>query len=389
MEDKEWTYPFDKPYSWDWRDEHWYMRYLELKAYKKIHGDCRVPYNWSSNKSLGIWVSEQRVKREKMVSWRRELLDWLGFTWRIFKMPKRLSWQEMYNNLCDFKEKQGHCNVPAKDQLKYLGSWVSAQRGKYKKGLLSQRQINLLEQVGFEWSRANTNPLQERYINLWERRFNELKTFKSLYGHCHVGRSYENKQLAGWVASQRRGFKEKTLLPERREKLDALGFHWDGSKSREYAMKQRYDKQWLKNFALLQRFQQKNGHCVIPFNQKGLEALSWWVSSQRGAFRKNKLSSDQVKLLNSIGFDWDRRHKPGNRQAFIKKRWMMRYQHLVDFKNTYGNFRVPDNKEFAALRSWLFTQRLRFRRGQLAQHFIDLLEELDPAWKVPSTLSSK
>ncbi|WP_198145141.1 helicase associated domain-containing protein [Microscilla marina] len=44
-------------------------------------------------------------------------------------------------------------------------------------------------------------------------------------------------------------------------------------------------------------------------------------------------------------------------------------------------YRVPDNKEFAALRSWLFTQRLRFRRGQLAQHFIDLLEELDPAWK--------
>ena len=81
--DSNWNASFNRPHSWDHNDEGWYVRYLELIEYKEEQGDCMVPRSWAKNSSLGIWVSMQRVKRKKMVSWRKELLDALispGYT---------------------------------------------------------------------------------------------------------------------------------------------------------------------------------------------------------------------------------------------------------------------------------------------------------------------
>ncbi len=67
---------------------------------------------------------------------------------------------------------------------------------------------------------------------------------------------------------------------------------------------------------------------------------------------------------------------------------MGKYQLLKDFKNTHGHFVIPGDKN-KPLCDWLYSQRKKFREGKLAQHFIDLLDDLGQEWKVPTRRNTK
>ena len=49
-------------FIWDSRHTIWEHQYGELVKFKKIHGHCKVPSQYSSNESLGLWVKRQRGK---------------------------------------------------------------------------------------------------------------------------------------------------------------------------------------------------------------------------------------------------------------------------------------------------------------------------------------
>ncbi|HYT62020.1 MAG TPA: helicase associated domain-containing protein, partial [Haliangiales bacterium] len=65
--------------------ELWPMRYGQLVEFKKQYGHCNVPYNYSENRQLGIWVSNQRCKRKqhKLTPEREKLLNEVGFVWSV------------------------------------------------------------------------------------------------------------------------------------------------------------------------------------------------------------------------------------------------------------------------------------------------------------------
>ena len=50
----------------------WEVRFQQLVDYKRVHGDCNVPQRYKANQQLGIWVSEQRTKKETMSEERRK-----------------------------------------------------------------------------------------------------------------------------------------------------------------------------------------------------------------------------------------------------------------------------------------------------------------------------
>jgi hypothetical protein len=62
-----------------------------LADYRKIHGHCNVPSNYSGNSRLGKWVAAQRFncklyikrKRSQMNLRRIEALESLGFEWKV------------------------------------------------------------------------------------------------------------------------------------------------------------------------------------------------------------------------------------------------------------------------------------------------------------------
>ena len=89
----------------------------------------------------------------------------------------RVLWQERFNELVLYKEKNGNCNVPRSQGA--LGRWVNKQRTKYKKGKLSRECTSQLEGEGFNWSKEKP----------WKERFDELVAYKERNGNCNVPRS--------------------------------------------------------------------------------------------------------------------------------------------------------------------------------------------------------
>jgi hypothetical protein len=133
----------------------WKKQYEKLIEFKRKNGHCLVPCRYQQDKSLGIWVANQRwefhgnCKNKQLKKGRKELLDELGFVWRVHKCAP---WKMHYAKLVKFKRKHGHCVVPNRYPPDLsLGKWVGTQRSYYHNHTIPQARKNLLNNLGFVW----------------------------------------------------------------------------------------------------------------------------------------------------------------------------------------------------------------------------------------------
>ena len=130
-------------------DQKWEQRFNELAVYKKKNGNCNVPQRHGT---LGSWVIQQRqlCKKGKLSRERTTQLEGIEFNWSATRKENEdKQWEDRFNELAVYKEKNCDCNVPSKHGA--LGSWVYRQRDFYKKGKLSRERITQLEGIGFVW----------------------------------------------------------------------------------------------------------------------------------------------------------------------------------------------------------------------------------------------
>ena len=206
---------------------------------------------------------------------------------RLFTGTKNeRSWDEKYNQLVEYRKKHGDCNVPRKDGS--LGIWVSNQRArcrsypqgnKFNKKMTTDR-IARLEKIDFDWE--------------VQAKVRENKTCSSCACIC--------RRLV--VADCATFYSIFQLL-----------------------------KQWDEKYALLVKYQRKNGHCNVPTT---LSSLGTWVNDQRNSYRRhqqgddaNSMTPNRIARLEAIGFQWD-----------IKVDWETRYQELVEYKKKHGHCNV-------------------------------------------------
>eukprot|EP00977_Amphora_coffeiformis_P013008 scaffold3337_cov169-Amphora_coffeaeformis.AAC.18 len=98
-------------------------------------------------------------------------------------------------------------------------------------------------------------------------------------------------------------------------------------------------------------FRADNNHCRVP--RSGYGDLGKWVKSLRTQYRKQQLPEKRVKILNSLGFDWDTRHY--ERTPDSEAKWNERFAMLVEYKRIHGNTMVPQNS--GELGRWVKMQR--------------------------------
>jgi len=152
-----------------------------------------------------------------------------------FRSHQAENWTEKYEELLDYRLKNGNCLVPNAYPDKSLPEWVKRQRYQYKlkrlgkHSTMSDDRIIALEKIGFVWNSHDA---------AWEERLKELKQYKGIFGDCNVPSNYEsNPQLAVWVKRQRRQYKFlqkgelSTMTADRINKLLSIGFAWSGRKS--------------------------------------------------------------------------------------------------------------------------------------------------------------
>lgn len=278
------------------RNKKWKNMLNELKEYREKHGHTMVPIEYELNPKLGAWVDSQRqyYKRDSLSEERMEMLQNEGF---VFDVHNEI-WQDRYNELVEYKEKHGDCNVPHTPEYHELWTWVFVQRRMYsirmsgKKSSMTDHRISQLEKLGFVW---NLNDYS------WIIRFEELKTYKANHGDCLVPKLFEpNPALAKWVEMQRTQYKNlqmgkrSFLTPERIKLLENIGFVWNV-----------HDLKWMLKYKELLNFFMVNGHCNVPVKHN--KPLVNWMGRQRKEYHKflnnekSQLNEKRIILLQKTG----------------------------------------------------------------------------------------
>lgn len=369
--------------------ESWNRMLEYLRIFHSEHGHSLVPQVYAQNPKLGWWVTTQRRKRRKgkLTAAQIAALDRLGFNWApLGGSDSGDRWQTMFEALKEFRERSGHCRVPAGwKENPSLANWVATQRGSFKSGRLSRERAELLESIGFEWGFLQRVPADSRpegvstYENLWQDRFSELAAYKREHGDCRVPSGWaQNPKLANWVGVQRMRFKKGKLSMERIEALDGIGFDWIVGASSGLHFSENTSEtaaqRWNEMFENLREYQATYGDCRVPQRWKFDRVLADWVTEQRMANNRGALAIERVKLLDELGFDWD----PN------ASRWEERFRELLEFKKKHGHVDVSQRDPgYEDLARWVKNQRRAKKNG--GSWFDDRarrLEEIGFQWKL-------
>ena len=216
-----------------------------LQRYVEREGHARVPFERvEKGFRLGAWVNGQRTSYAsgQLSQEREKRLEALpGWAWDA----RDALWDENFNALVRFVEREGHARVPIGhiENGLTLGQWVSAQRGVHARGQLPRERVNRLEALpGWAWDAREA---------VWEENFNALARFVEREGHAQMPALHieDGMKLGGWVRHQRLLHSRGQLPNGQVERLEALqGWVWDV-----------FDTAWDRGFEALIRFVDAGG----------------------------------------------------------------------------------------------------------------------------------
>lgn len=435
----------DLAFDWDAQASSWENYFKKLKSFKARFGHCNVETGWDEDPVLAGWIGAQRTRRNKglLSPERIRLLDELGFVWEWNKIKADETWMKYYHELETYMREHGNPHVTRSHANTKLASWVWIQRqrrkGTYKPNgkdfdLMTAEQISLLDKLGFRWD-AN----EEK----WAEQFDQLKRFKEQHGHCEVGLVADgDDDLLGWVSLQRSKHAHGKLESDRKQKLDSIGFSWNGEitdrrwdemyeelktyfathgdsdvpfRSKEdrklaawvgqqrqrrkkglitdeqvrlldelkFTWQHRERGSWEDRLAEVAEFKTKNGHCEMPMNIPGNPKLGRFVNTMRVQRNNGKLSADRVAKLDALGFAWVSSSREEVAGKGINRAWKTRYDELVQYKAIYGDCEVPYNwSENPELGRWVSQQRQQRKSGKLHLKRVEMLQAIGFDWGV-------
>jgi len=260
----------------------WMEMYRRLVAYKKEHGDTRVPVGYKENPGLGKWVSYQRshCKGKNRI----KLLNEIEFEWKPPESNREV-WMGMYRRLVAYKQEHGDTRVPIGYEADpKLGNWVSDQHYSCK----GKDRIKLLNEIEFEWKPP------ESHKEVWMGMYRRLVAYKKEHGNTRVPRAYkEDPKLGNWVNAQHYNCKET----DRIDLLNEIDFEWKDVKSTR--------KVWMEMYRRLVAYKKEHGDTRVPRGYEADPKLANWVSCQRQSCK----DKERVDLLNEIGFVWVARER--------------------------------------------------------------------------------
>lgn len=310
-------------------------------------------------KSIGQWIEHQRTEhRRKTLSKDRirKLEQIPGWSWE----PVLEQWDATHAKLIEFVQKNGFPRSPRlcgkEDQEKHLWIWITHQRTAFRKNELSKYRIRKLEQIpGWSWE-----PLSSK----WNATYTELIKFvqKNKTTPSNRSKDPQEKILSTWVNLQRKTYKENKLPKDRIKKIEQIpGWHWSP-----------FDK-WGTNYEKLVDFVKKNKKLpIIRSNTLEEKSLGIWISHQRAAFKKSKLSQKRIEKLKQV---------PGWSQNNNDQQWDTAYEELIEFikqnkKNPRSNSESRNERASASFSSHA---RKAYRKNKLSQERIKKLEQI-PGW---------
>ena len=345
----------------------WEYMYGQLLAFVESEGHARPPKGETAeSRRLADWVTKQRgaYRLNQLAKERVDSLEQTHSTWTWDPIDD--DWGNYFEELKKFVTEHGHARPTSsrKESLK-LGEWVINQRENYKAGRISQERISLLESSHETWS---WSPLDDD----WNFMFNLLKSFEEKNGHTRVIATHKEDGygLGSWVHGQRskklkKRKKSQELSAGQISKLESLkSWTWDTA-----------DEDTQKYINAVGEYEREFGNTRIPASyRQGEIYLGKWVSHQRDKYKRNKLSEELIKLLESSFPDWS--WDP------LQEDWERNFQAFQKFIKENGHARVAYDVVVDDLKIgvWVSNLKSRYKAGRLSEVQIKRVESAHPSW---------
>lgn len=168
---------------------------------------------------------------------------------------------------------------------------------------------------------------------------------------------------------------------------------------------------WIKKFDKLMRYKREHGDFNVPsqFKVAGgimVNPIYSWVRAQRANYKAGqRITSEQINMLEEAGFEWDppkrkmgrqnrdnnetipRTENPEKKQPSADEKWEIKFRDLRRFKEEFGDWDAPRGALPIPLQSWICMQRheyVLFMEGKssaMTKERISLLEGVGFVWQ--------
>ena len=187
------------------------------------------------------------------------------------------------------------------------------------------------------------------------------------------GLIFEKIDLHKWMNSVKNRHRSKTLSTSLKKRIELIpGWDWNGN-----------TQVWNHRFHEYVTYLKTASQIELETGTLRDKALSDWASVQRTEKRRGTLPADRVKKLETIqSWTWD--------PIANQPKWNKNYRILKSVTETTGSCRVSKkiNVQGVNLWQWINYQRMRYRKNELTNRQISLLEML-PDWEWNPSLSPR
>lgn len=388
---------------WDVYMYNWMFNYNLAKAYYEKHGNLKVPYEYEVKVGnevykLGVWISTQRRAYKGIGAYKIDekqiaLLNKIDMIWEV----RENSWEFYYDLAKAYYEKHGNLNVSCDYKAIYNGKvydlyrWVNAQRKKYQNNKLSIEKTRLLDDIRMIWDFKEY--IAKEYTNKWYQTYLLAKQYYEKNGDLLINANYEVSyngkiiKLGDWINTQRKLYKNHKLNDTKIGLLEEIGMVWYVKEQ----IKNEKSDSWDNMYLLAKKYFEQHGNLFVPSNYEMVVGnkkvdLDLWLQKQRVDYKANRLTVDQIKLLNKIQMIWDLKKFA---KTNYSRKWYQSYLLAKKYYEEHGNLLIPLNYSVRTgnttiyLGKWLYIQKFNYMRNRrLNEVQIGLLNDIKIDWNI-------
>lgn len=258
-----------------------------------------------------------------------------------------------------------------------LGEFISRSRVEYKKGLLSQDKIDLLNNIGMIWQLTNS----------WQDSYLLAKEYYEEHHNLDIPSSYKTKDgyaLGNWLALQRSKYKKGLLSPDKIDLLNDLHINWTILYTFEEAYK------------LLEIYYNHYGNINVPYNFKTTNGIEYdiagynlytFIKNQKEKYSRNELTITEITKLEKLHINWTIKKQTLKSLTFDESYALLSkyyyHYHNLDIKRTFKTFDgINYDENGYSLGNMVSRLRIKYKNNELTKTQIDLLNSIGMIWQV-------
>ena len=347
-------------FVWSIVEWKWERMYSQFQEY--ANDNVFPPCQGIDDDELVKWYKYQTtcIRENKIIS-KEQKRRFLAIDKKFEGPPSRKKWFEPYNQLVNFRQENPtkwpqYDRENSKSIESKLYVFCQTMRTRYRENDLGNFWFEKMAELDFNFEGKTDN-----WTQYWQEIKDKLENRNSISVEELGGNAYS------WIFRHRKSYEEGTLSDYQNKKIEELKLD-------------RFFETWEQTFDKIKEWVAKNGKLPTRTTQKDYHS---WLGSQRSRYKNERLSDEQIKALQSIGYDLDAKGKEKERA-----RWIEMFENVKSFKtenDSWPKFGVKGIE--GKMYNWCQAQRQAQagthsggKRKPLKQWQVDKLESIGFHW---------